>query len=193
MTAPAKRRGDWIQTFTGRQFWPLDPKPEEISIIDIAAGLARECRFGGASLRFYSVAEHSVWMYREARGARHLPARDCRAVLLHDASEGLGLRDIPRPIKRDFANYHAIEDAVMRAVAARFDFDWPMESGLKSIDEAIGRAELEQIMAPSRASWGTQTTQFWSVAPLNVRIECWAPDRAMIEFLSACAELDLLP
>lgn len=24
------RRGDWIRTYTGRQFWPLDPGPEDV-------------------------------------------------------------------------------------------------------------------------------------------------------------------
>ena len=29
-----KRKGDWILTFTGVEFWPLDPRPEEIKIED---------------------------------------------------------------------------------------------------------------------------------------------------------------
>lgn len=54
------RRGDWIQTFTGRRFWPLDPRPEDVCIEDIAHALSLKCRFGGHCTRFYSVAEHSV-------------------------------------------------------------------------------------------------------------------------------------
>jgi hypothetical protein len=53
-------RGDWIQTATGRPFWPIDPRPEDIDIEDIAHALSMLCRFGGHCLRFYSVAEHSV-------------------------------------------------------------------------------------------------------------------------------------
>ena len=26
----------WIQTFSGRRFYPLDPQPDQIDIIDIA-------------------------------------------------------------------------------------------------------------------------------------------------------------
>ena len=59
-TSIQPRCGDWIQTFTGRQFWPLDPHVDEIYIEDIAHSLSMQCRFTGHSLRFYSVAEHSV-------------------------------------------------------------------------------------------------------------------------------------
>ena len=30
------RQGDWLQTYTGKQFYPLDPQPEDIDIQDIA-------------------------------------------------------------------------------------------------------------------------------------------------------------
>lgn len=186
------REGDWIQTFTGRQFWPLDPRPEEISIIDIAAGLARECRFAGHCLRFYTVAEHSVLMYRAAKASRRHEGRVLRAVLLHDASEGLGLRDIPRPIKRDLGRYKEIEAGVMRAVAARFQFSWPMPAIVKILDESIGLAEQIQNMAPAPAAWRTQIEKFEAIEPLPVALEYWNPERAFAEFLSAAAELGLL-
>jgi hypothetical protein len=94
------RKGDWIQTFSGGQFWPLDPIADEIHLIDIAAALGKECRYGGHCLRFYSVAEHSVLMYRAARMlvAPAVPgssigeprARCC----FHDASEAYLIDDI---------------------------------------------------------------------------------------------------
>lgn len=186
------RKGDWIQTYTGRQFWPLDPRPEEIHLIDIAAALAKECRFGGHCLRFYSVAEHSVLMYREAKAQEQRP-EDLRAVLLHDASEGLGLRDMPRPIKSDLANYKAVEAGVMQAVARRFDFAWPMSPVVKALDEAIGLAEQQQNMAPPPAAWFDGVHEVFAArVPLDVRLEYWPPDRAFSEFVSAAAELGLL-
>ena len=36
------RIGDWMQTYTGRRFWPLDPRPEEMHIRDIAMALGKE-------------------------------------------------------------------------------------------------------------------------------------------------------
>jgi len=54
------RIGDWIQVHSGRQFWPLDPRAEEIDIGDIAHALSLVCRFTGHVKEFYSVAQHSV-------------------------------------------------------------------------------------------------------------------------------------
>ena len=55
-----ERKGDWMQIFTGKKFWPLDPKSEEVDIKDIAHSLAFQCRFNGHSNYFYSIAQHSV-------------------------------------------------------------------------------------------------------------------------------------
>ena len=54
------RIGDWIQVHSGRQFWPLDPRTEEVDIHDIAHALSLVCRFTGHVKEFYSVAQHSV-------------------------------------------------------------------------------------------------------------------------------------
>ena len=40
-------RGDWMRTRSGGRFYPADPRPEEVKILDIASGLAKECRYGG--------------------------------------------------------------------------------------------------------------------------------------------------
>ena len=55
-----ERRGDWMQTHSGLRFYPLDPRPEDIRIEDIAHALPMICRFNGHCSRFYSVAEHSL-------------------------------------------------------------------------------------------------------------------------------------
>src|SRR5690606_29748913 len=96
------RKGDWMQTFTGRRFWPLDPRPDEICIEDIAHALSMQCRYAGHCLSFYSVAEHSVLL------SQHVAEPFRRWALLHDASEAY-LVDVPRPIKGDLSNYRAVE------------------------------------------------------------------------------------
>jgi hypothetical protein len=79
--ADPSRRGDWMQTFTGRRFWPLDPRGEDVLIEDIAHALSLLTRYGGHCTRFYSVAEHSVLLARAATPENAL------WLLLHDASE----------------------------------------------------------------------------------------------------------
>lgn len=165
------RKGDWIQTFTGRQFYALDPRPDDIHILDIAAGL-RNARYSSQSIGVETVAEHCVLMWQVAK-TRGCDARARRAVLMHDASEAF-LVDVPRPIKRDLANYVEIEDVIMRAIAARFDFDWPPPAIVKELDSAIIGDERDQIMAPPPRPWRQPGD------PLGVKVECLAPDIAML-------------
>jgi len=42
-----ERKGDFIATFSGRAFWPFDPRPEDVVIEDIAHALS--IGFGAAS------------------------------------------------------------------------------------------------------------------------------------------------
>ena len=106
------RIGDWMCTASGVTFYPLDPRPEEIRIEDIAHSLALQCRFAGHCREFYSVAEHSV---RGAQALRSIGATVAMqaAFLLHDASEAYAV-DLPRPIKRMMPNYKAMEKALER-------------------------------------------------------------------------------
>ena len=91
------RRGGWIQTYTGRQFWPLDPRIEDIDIHDIAHALSHQCRYSGHCLRFYSVAEHSVLLSHHVAGEHMLWA------LLHDAWEAY-LAAIPEVERGDLVS-----------------------------------------------------------------------------------------
>ena len=54
----APRIGDWMQTYSGKRYYPVDPRIEDVDINDIAHALSHLCRYGGHCSRFYSVAEH---------------------------------------------------------------------------------------------------------------------------------------
>src|ERR1039458_2829532 len=82
-----------IRTYSGLIFWPLNPDPALIRIEDIAHSLAHQCRFGGHSRVFYSVAQHSV------RVSEICATEDALWGLLHDASEAY-LVDVPAPLKQ---------------------------------------------------------------------------------------------
>lgn len=167
-----ERAGDWIQTATGKAFWPMDPRADEIDPEDIAHALSMLCRFGGHSLRFYSVAEHSVLV------SRHVPPHDRLWALLHDATEAY-IVDVPRPVKRFMPEYDAIERGIQRAVCERFQLAPRMPDTVKSADYAILSDEAAQVMVRPPQPWSTTTT------PLGVTLECWPPERAKIEFLTA--------
>jgi hypothetical protein len=172
MNAPV-RKGDWMQTTQGRQFWPLDPRADEIDIRDIAGALAKLCRYGGQCLRFYSVAEHCVHV------AERAPAGFKFAALMHDASEAY-LSDVIRPIKPHLSNYLEIEAGLERVIAERFGLPWPTPPEVKRLDTAILADERDQAMAPPPVAW-PQTTE----PALGVTLQFWKPKRAEREFLRA--------
>jgi hypothetical protein len=165
------RVGDWMQTASGRQFWPLDPRPHEVCIEDIAHALAMLCRYGGHCLRFYSVAEHSVLL------ARSVPRSYRLWALLHDAAEAYTI-DLIRPLKRSLPEYKKIEASVMHAICVRFNLHLGVPAIVKLNDNRLLADEKLQNMAAEPERWDDLAE------PLGVVLQYWSPDRARAEFLS---------
>lgn len=146
------RVGDWMQVFSGGKFYPLDPRPSEVHLVDIANALARICRFGGhCVLPHYSVAQHSVIV------ASLVPTGFRRVALLHDAAEAY-VGDVIRPIKRsaDFAPaFAAVERQVARAIGARFDIN--LVERAKKRPHGLRRRRPRRLdspgAAPDQLSW----------------------------------------
>jgi hypothetical protein len=136
----------WMQTFTGRKFYPLNPKPENIDLRDIAHALALQCRFGGHCQVFYSVAEHSV------RVCRALPAEHQPWGLLHDAAEAY-LTDIPRPIKGRFGDYRKFEADLLAAVGERFGLGPGPNETVMDMDNTLLATEARDILGPAPDMW----------------------------------------
>ena len=89
--------GPYIQTVSGRRVNPLDPSPADIDVHDIAVALSNQCRFGGHTRRYYSVAQHAC-IVSDQMLERGSSAHDALWGLLHDASEAY-LVDLPHPLK----------------------------------------------------------------------------------------------
>jgi len=148
---------DCIRTFSGQYVNVFEPDPEKINIIDIAHALSMQCRFGGHLPNFYSVAQHSIVV------ASIVSKEHKIAALLHDASEAY-LMDIPRPIKIRLANYKEIEDGLMKVIAEKFGFEYPLSEDVKEADEK--RLKIE-----------------WNCCMLEKdTIECWASSVAKMKF-----------
>jgi hypothetical protein len=171
-----KRKGDWIQTYAGRQFWPLDPRPEDICIEDIAHSLANQCRFNGHCSKFYSVAEHCFHV------SKAVPWMFSMEGLLHDAAEAY-LADVPRPIKPFLAGYKEIEDNILKVIYQKFMVKPGPHKIIKAYDDAILADEAEQIMPNKPASWKLVEK------PLGITLYCWGTDEAAAMFLLRFNEL----
>ena len=176
--ADSSRKGDWMQTFTRKAFWPLDPRADEVDIEDIAHALSNVCRYTGHVSKFYSVAEHSVYV------SLYVPPQYALWGLLHDASEAY-IADIARPVKRHLTQYAEIEQGIMRVVAAHFGLPWPEPPEVKEIDNRILRDEKAMLMPghPPRP-WGVDHLE-----PLGVYIVGFSPEAAKSLFLTRFREI----
>lgn len=179
----AERRGDWLQTYSGVKFWPLDPRPADIRIADIAHALAHTGRYNGHAKRFYSVAEHSVLL------SHHVGVKDRMWALLHDAGEAY-LSDVPRPLKRflrlsdNLQTYEEAEQAVLNAVAERFCLPWPIPSYIGMRDTQLLLGERTQVYN-HLMDWELDG----SAEPLNVSLYFWSPETAERAFLDRFADI----
>lgn len=165
MSDQTYRRGAWMQTYTGRQFYPLDPRAQDVHPADIAHALSLLCRYGGHVDRFYSVAEH-CFLLSHAVAPRH-----ALWALLHDATEAY-VGDMVRPLKHQLPEYCAAEDLVMVAVAERFGLRGQMPDEVKEADSRILLDERAALMSCTRHPWVQDTD---GTEPLGVQITGWDP------------------
>lgn len=168
----------WIQTHSGRRFNPISPNPDAIVIQDIAHALSMQCRFSGHSKKFYSVAQHSVYVSHICN------EEDALWGLLHDASEAY-LVDVPRPLKRSglIQGYIEAEARMMEAVCQRFGLPIQEPPSVKKADTKLLATEARDLMAPLHSDW------VQPVSPLPFVIESWEPQKAKDMFMQRFFEL----
>jgi hypothetical protein len=211
-----ENRGHWMQTRSGRKFYPEDPRPEDIDIEDIAHALSLVNRFGGHTPEPYSVAQHSVLVANEVERRSQsphpmLPAGGWRPLilwgLLHDASEAY-LGDIVWPLKQAslMQGYKVLEANVMTAIVERFALLREEPAIVKACDLTLLATEKRDVMCESgrslseheartmvEAEVARERTGEWHsdhVEPLPTRIVVWQARAAREEFLRRYRELE---
>jgi hypothetical protein len=177
--AAAWLRGDWMQTNSGRRYYPQDPQADEIDPHDIAHALSMLCRYGGHVDRFYSVAEHCVLM------SEAVPPEHALQALLHDATEAYVV-DVPRPVKRYLTNYKEIEDKVWVAISNHFGVRYLLSREVTEADNGILITEREALMKNAERPWPSVDGIF---TPLDVVIHGWSPAEAEERYLVRLADL----
>ncbi len=133
-----------IQTYTGRQFFPLDPRVEDVHPLDVAHALALKCRYTGQCKFFFSVAQHSVLM------SDYLASLECSVVdqrwaLMHDASEAY-LPDVASPIKDHIQGFREIEDQLLQVIGKRFGLPWPKAKFISYVDDLFYWVERRVLL-----------------------------------------------
>lgn len=173
------------------QFYPLDPRPEDIHIASIARSLSAESRFCGQTEGFWQVALHCVEAsYVSNEDGSEPTPEESFERLLHDASEGLGLRDLPAPLKRSpdmgLAAYREAEYSVMSVVAKRYNVApgfWEKRC-VRYVDAMLYRTEVRDFRQPG--TWHDPTL---NGPTLPYRLHPSTPQDAECRFLERFIEL----
>jgi hypothetical protein len=171
-------RTDWMQTYTGRAFYPLEPVTDDIDPVDIAHALSMLCRYGGHVRTFMSVAEHCVLMSHAVTPDNALWA------LLHDATEAY-MGDLIRPLKLAMPTYRDAEERLMLVICARFGIDPVCPAEIKTADNRILRDERAALLGPPPMPWAS----IEDVPALGVEIQGWSPPEAERRYLARLVEL----
>jgi 5'-nucleotidase len=171
-----ERKGNWIQTFKGNQFFSIDPRIEDIDIEDIAHALSMLCRYAGHCIDFYSVAEHSVIL------SEYVSLKNRLWALLHDASEAY-LVDVPSPIKHYLPEYKTIESRLQKVIARKFNLTEEIPHEVIEADHRILQDEKMQNMRSCKKDWNLVGN------PLGVKLHYWTPKQGEEKFLLRFKEL----
>lgn len=168
----------WIQTFSGKRFTPINPNSEAIVIQDIAHSLSMQCRFGGHSYFFYSVAQHSVLVSYLCNDENSLYG------LLHDASEAY-ISDICSPLKKtkEFDSYRVVEKKLQDCIYKRFGLNEDEPKDVKKADVLMLSTEARDLLINLRSDW------IPPIKPLPLKIDPLLPKEAEKLFLDRFYEL----
>ncbi len=144
---------DYITTYGGTHFMPLEPAAEDIHITDIAHALSLLCRGNGHVKHFFSVGQHCVNCAREAM-ARGYSRRVCLACLLHDASEAY-LSDVPKPFKKTLPSYQELEERFLSIIYQKYlgsDLTEEEHRLVREIDDDMLYFDLAELLG-ERPNW----------------------------------------
>jgi len=166
------RRGPWMRTFTGRKFWPLDPRAEDFRLADIAVSLAFQNRYRGHMLG-YSVAQHCVLLHDYAEQPVRWPA------LMHEIGEPY-IGDFFGPLKSYFPDICDMEHGIEIAAAGKYGLPVPWPARVKELDADILVDEQTQRM---RCVEGGDPTFDGTRGPgLGITINPWSAQEAFQAF-----------
>lgn len=175
------RIGDWIQTYPKvTRFWPLDPRPEEIFIENLACSLSNLCRFTGYVNSFYSVGQHSIIV------SKLCSPENALAGLMHDTGE-TGTNDIARPVKPFLPGLDKIEDDLLEMIFVKYGINWPVPEEVKTIDHKLCITEARDL-GLDITQWG----DYGKIVPYDFKIEPLGAGESAPLFIHRFNELELL-
>ncbi len=172
----------YIVTYTGKKFHLIEPRIQDVDVIDIAHSLSQQCRWTGHTKHHYSIAQHAY--YCSFIG----PENEAFERLNHDDSEAY-MGDMNRPLKH-FTDagpaYRKQESVVQSVIHQAFGIPEIEPPSVKIADNIMLYTEKAQIME----SIQFEVSNPWIESPVaNIVIEEWTPKYAERMFLQRFEEL----
>lgn len=175
-----------VESYSGHFLDYLNPKAEDVELEDIARGLSQVCRFAGQTTRFYSVAEHAVYV-RQLVIAAGYPELGL-AALHHDSHEAY-VGDWPSPLKFVFDSelLRSITRGIDGAICEKLGIGEPellKDPIIKEMDTLAMRREAATL----KYSHGVGDHWGFDEPMIPLAGTGWDHDRAEREFMRAHAE-----
>lgn len=167
-----------ILTAAGRSFNLAQPEQSTISLMEIAHALSHICRFTGHTTKFYSVAQHSLFV------SRIVPPHLAAQGLMHDAHEAF-IGDVSAPLKSLLPDYREVELRVEAAVRSRFGLPLKFDTAVKHADLVALATEQRDLMPRDRTVW----TVLQGIAAQPEEIEPLTADEAFDAFITRAFEI----
>lgn len=182
----------FICTYTGKKVNPLDIRPEDISIADIAHHLSLLNRFVGATRRPISIAQHSIYVYYLLKDTDW-----AREGLFHDSPETY-LGDVSKWVKQQMKGYKDAEEqawySICTALDLRINGDPQWNPLVREADDLMVRYENLMEMSNPNLMFELPSHPFLTEVEID-RVEkcglgkwyCWGVDFTE-QFFLECVE-----
>ena len=130
-----------LETLMGHYVDYLNPQYDQIDLTDIARGLAHTCRYAGQTTRYYSVAEHAVYVRQLVIEMGHPEL--ALAALHHDSHEAY-LGDWPSPLKMAIGEgvFELLADRLDRAIGLALGLNWRLFK-----HDVVKKADYQALMS----------------------------------------------
>lgn len=189
----------WIQTASGKRYYydSTEDDPQDFYLSDMARGVSRLCRYAGQMKdvpeledEIYSVAQHSVYVYRMLRDRPDVPRRVLPWALLHDALEGFYV-DLPSPLKALVPSYGVLEHTAEKSFTSFYGipFDDEVKRWVKYADYQVLYAESEEFCAIPSSMWDVPATPAKTLREIDPDFFYWRPKHAYNQYMSSYQEV----
>ena len=139
---PLSQLDGCINTISGRKVNLLDPQADQISINDIARGLANNSHFGGHVPEFFSIAQHCLIVCDFLEETYAAEPKILMHGLLHDASEAY-LGDMLKPLKVHLPEFQEIENRFQQVIMVKYKLCDSHKSLIKLADICAQKMEYD--------------------------------------------------